>query len=155
MRVLVIGGGGFLGSRTVQALARLPGVHVTVGQRRQLTTRQSRQLQGIASWTRVDLSDPSTFSEMKKHDVVLNTADANNDTTNDNVTFGDGTVSMAYTVVTSGVSCRGMVFFKSSSGTETVCPIISYNHFSANVTADGGTVTVTLNADGIFRASYD
>jgi hypothetical protein len=89
MRVLVIGGSGFLGSRTLQALAKLPGAQVTVGYRgrepsapvtaspreRGSSTAPSGGLQGVVSSTRFDLDDPSTFSEMKKHDFVVNTSD--------------------------------------------------------------------------------
>ena len=76
MRVLVIGGNGFLGSRTVQALTKLPGVEVTVGHRgRDSSGGLSRKHQGVASWTRIDLADPSTFSEMAKHDFVVNASD--------------------------------------------------------------------------------
>jgi len=71
MRVLVIGGTGFLGSRTVGALAKLSGVHVTVGHPR---AEQSRERDGVGS-TRFDLADPSTFSEMAKYDFVVNTSD--------------------------------------------------------------------------------
>ena len=74
MRVLVIGGSGFLGSRTVQALAKLPGVHVTASHRRHgSSVGLSRKSQSVAP--RVDLDDPSTFSEMAKHDFVVNTSD--------------------------------------------------------------------------------
>ncbi len=73
MRVLVIGGSGFLGSRTVQALAKLPGVHVTVGRRgRNPIAEGAGKLHGA---TRFDLEDPATFSEMAKHDFVVNTSD--------------------------------------------------------------------------------
>jgi hypothetical protein len=74
MRVLVIGGNGFLGSRTVQALLELPGAHVTAGHRgRDSSVDESRGLQGAG--TRFDLDDPSTFSEMAKYDFVVNTSD--------------------------------------------------------------------------------
>jgi saccharopine dehydrogenase-like NADP-dependent oxidoreductase len=76
MRVLIIGGTGFLGSRTVQALAKLPDAHVTVGYRkRDGRARQARANRPIPPSTRIDLNDPSTFSEMKKHDFVVNTSD--------------------------------------------------------------------------------
>ena len=76
MRVLVIGGNGFLGSRTVQALANLPGVQVTAGHRgRESSAGRSRKHQGDVASTRRDLADPSTFSEMAKHDFVVNTSD--------------------------------------------------------------------------------
>jgi len=76
MRVLIIGGTGFLGSRTVQALAKLPDAHVTVGYRtRDGRARQARANRPIPPSTRIDLNDPSPFSEMKKHDFVVNTSD--------------------------------------------------------------------------------
>ncbi len=76
MRVLIIGGTGFLGSRTVQALAKLPDAHVTVGYRkRDGRARQARANRPIPPSTQIDLNDPSTFSEMKKHDFVVNTSD--------------------------------------------------------------------------------
>lgn len=60
-RVLVVGGKGFLGSRTVAALERVSGVAVTIASRR--------------SETCVDLSDPATFSAVDGFDVVVNCAD--------------------------------------------------------------------------------
>jgi hypothetical protein len=75
MRVLVIGGSGFLGSRTVHALAKLPGVRVATGHRAgDARTNGSRQ-DGATDSTRLDLKDPSTFSEMTKFDYVVNTSD--------------------------------------------------------------------------------
>jgi hypothetical protein len=65
IRVLVIGGSGFLGSRTVQALAKLPGVQVTASHRGADS--------GVGA--RLDLAEPSTFSEMTKYDFVVNTSD--------------------------------------------------------------------------------
>lgn len=94
-----------------------------------------------------DRSKNSAFPVLTTNDIVIDGA-------NNHVNYGSGTTAVSFTVVTNGTSCRGVVFFKSSSGTESQCPIISYSHFNANVTADGGTVTVTLNADGIFRLSY-
>ena len=90
MRVLFIGGSGsvFLGSRTAHTLANLPGVKVTVGYRGRTPSvpvtvshregserRTGGRFQGIVSSTRLDLDDPSTFSEMKKHDFVVNNSD--------------------------------------------------------------------------------
>ena len=76
MRVLVIGGNGFLGSRTVTALTKLPGVHVTVGRRgRDSSAEESRKGKDLSPSTRFDLDDPSTFSEMGKYDFVVNTSD--------------------------------------------------------------------------------
>lgn len=97
---------------------------------------------------------PSADRSKAANFVVINTADIVKDAANNNVNYAGGTVSLAFTVVTSGTSCRGIVVFKSSSGTESACPVLCYNHLAANVTADGGTVTVTLHADGLFRASY-
>ncbi len=61
-RVVVIGGGGFLGSRTVKALERVADVQVEIASR--------------SSAVRVDLSEPSTFEALRGADVVVDLADA-------------------------------------------------------------------------------
>lgn len=86
---------------------------------------------------------------------ALGTNDIVKDATNDNVNFSPGTVNLTYPTVTSGNACRGVVVFKSDTGGEATSPLLCYANFTASVAADGGTVTVTLNADGIFRVSYD
>lgn len=76
MRVLVIGGGGFLGRRTVEAATKLPGARVTVGHRsRSPDLAWTDRLGAEVSSVRVDLEDPSTFSEMTRHDWVVNVSD--------------------------------------------------------------------------------
>lgn len=61
MKVVVIGGTGFLGSRTAAALRRLPECEVSVASRR--------------GPIRVDLGDPSTFESLIGFDVVVDVAD--------------------------------------------------------------------------------
>ena len=79
MRVLVIGGTGFLGRRTVEALAKLPGAHVSAGSRRRLPS--DGRLGDGSAWggppplERIDLTDPSTFSVMSEYDWVVNVSD--------------------------------------------------------------------------------
>jgi hypothetical protein len=85
---------------------------------------------------------------------AFGTNDIRIDTTDDNVQFAEGTVSLTFPTVASGNSCRGILTYK-SSGASSASPIICYSHFTANVTADGGTVTVNLAADGLFTLSYD
>ena len=64
-RVLVVGGRGFLGSRTVTALRRLPETEVAVGSRR-----------GGDGCVEIDLSDYSSRTAMEGFDVVVNCADS-------------------------------------------------------------------------------
>lgn len=68
--------------------------------------------------------------------------------------FFAGPATVTYPTVTNGLKVGGVVIFKSSSGTESACPLICYCQFSANLTADGGTVTVTFNTSGIFQSAY-
>ena len=65
MRVLVVGGRGFLGSRTVAALRRLPDTEVVVGSRR-----------GGEGCVAIDLSDYSSRTAMEGFDFVVNCADS-------------------------------------------------------------------------------
>jgi hypothetical protein len=66
MRVLVIGGTGFNGSRVVEALGRIGDATVVVGSR----------MAGGEGRVRVDLDDPSTFAAMRTFDVVIDCADS-------------------------------------------------------------------------------
>ncbi|NNF28193.1 MAG: hypothetical protein HKN73_13295 [Gemmatimonadetes bacterium] len=76
MRVLVIGGTGFLGRRTVQALAKVPRASVSVGYwRRPPDSAPDDQGSGPPSSVRIDLNDPSTFSVMSDFDWVVNVSD--------------------------------------------------------------------------------
>lgn len=61
-RVVVVGGSGFLGSRAVSALERMPGLDLQVASRR--------------SALRVDLAKPETFDALQGTDVVVDLADA-------------------------------------------------------------------------------
>ncbi len=62
MRITVLGGSGFLGSRTVEALRKAPGVDVQVASRRGPVT--------------VDATRPETFDALKGSDVVVDLIDA-------------------------------------------------------------------------------
>jgi short subunit dehydrogenase-like uncharacterized protein len=62
MRIVVIGGAGYLGSRAVSALRRAPGVEVVPASRR---ARAERHLV-------VDLARPETFDALADADVVVN-----------------------------------------------------------------------------------
>lgn len=64
MRVLVVGGKGFLGSRTVAALRRISDVEVAVGSRR-----------GGAGCVKLDILDSASRTAMEGFDVVVNCAD--------------------------------------------------------------------------------
>lgn len=66
MRVLLIGGRGFIGARTRAALDRVAGVETTVAGRRAVPGR----------FVRVDLNDPSTFSVFNDFDVIVNCSDS-------------------------------------------------------------------------------
>lgn len=72
----------------------------------------------------------------------------------DKVFFGENIVTITFPTVANGVKCGGIVVFKSSGSTTTASPIICYDTFGSVVTADGGTVTVTVHANGLFQASY-
>lgn len=61
MRVAVLGGTGFLGRRTVDALRNFPGVEVTVASRHGPVV--------------VDLAAPATFAALEGHDVVVDLTD--------------------------------------------------------------------------------
>ncbi|NUO50558.1 MAG: hypothetical protein HOV80_17015 [Polyangiaceae bacterium] len=61
-RIIAIGGTGYLGSRAVEALRKVPGLEVVVASRR--------------GETRIDLGDPSTFSVLDGADLVVDLADA-------------------------------------------------------------------------------
>jgi len=94
-----------------------------------------------------DRAKDGAFPTLAAADIVMDAA-------NNNVKYADGTTTISFTVVPTSLPVRGVVIFK-SSGAESASPVICYNHFTAAATSDGGTVTVTLNADGLFRASYD
>lgn len=64
-RILVVGGRGFLGRRTVSALRRLPGVEVGVGSRR---AREG----GVE----IDILDSSSRPSMSGYDIVVNCSDS-------------------------------------------------------------------------------
>jgi len=66
MRALLIGGGGYLGRKVVEALGRVRDLDVALGHRSPGGPRD----------THLDLLDPATFPVMKKHDVVVNCADS-------------------------------------------------------------------------------
>jgi hypothetical protein len=89
----------------------------------------------------------NTFKTVTTCDIVI-------DSTNDNVDFAGGTVSLTFPTVTNGTECGGILIFKSLAQ-ETTSPLICFSKFASTVTADGGTVTVTLNTNGLFRASFD
>jgi len=62
VKVIVVGGTGFLGSLALGALRRVPGVEAQAASRR--------------GEVRVDLADPATFSVLDGADVVIDLADA-------------------------------------------------------------------------------
>ena len=61
MKIVVIGGTGFLGAKTVEALRRFPGVHVEVASRRGPLI--------------VDVGKPATFAALDAADVVIDLTD--------------------------------------------------------------------------------
>ncbi|MBI5517058.1 MAG: hypothetical protein HY909_24985 [Deltaproteobacteria bacterium] len=66
MKLVVLGGGGYLGARAVKALQGLPGVEVKVA------GRSARGPDGV----QVDLTRPETFGALDGVDLVLDVADA-------------------------------------------------------------------------------
>lgn len=70
------------------------------------------------------------------------------------VEFDHNAASISFPTVTTGQRIGGIVVFKSSSTTESECPLICYNKLTANVTSDGGTFTVNFATEGIWKASY-
>jgi hypothetical protein len=62
MKVVVVGGTGYLGALAVAALQRVEGIEVAVASRR--------------GPVRIDLADPSTFEALRAADVVVDLADA-------------------------------------------------------------------------------
>lgn len=66
MRVLAIGGRGFVGSKVVTALTGLPQAEVWVGSR--------GNPQGTS--VKLDLTDPTTFSTMDSFDYIVNCSDS-------------------------------------------------------------------------------
>ncbi len=66
MRVLLIGGRGFIGAQTRAALDRVGGVETTIAGRRAVPGR----------FVRIDLNDPSTFSVFNDFDVIINCSDS-------------------------------------------------------------------------------
>ncbi len=91
MKVVVIGGRGFLGSRAVSALRRIPGYEVAVASRR--------------GPLRVDLADPSTFESLVGFDVVVDVAD---------------TTTTAPDALAEFCLARGLVLVEASSDREAV-----------------------------------
>ena len=68
------------------------------------------------------------------------------------VQFGSASESFSFTAVGNGKRCNGIVIFHSKS-TEATSPVFAYLEFTSSVLADGGAVTVTLNASGAFLGS--
>lgn len=91
MKVAVIGGRGFLGSRAVACLERIEGVTVTVASRR--------------GPIRVDLADPATFEALLGFDIIVDVADTT-------TTRPDALASFCLE--------RGLVFVEASSDREAV-----------------------------------
>jgi len=91
MKVIVIGGRGFLGSRAVACLERLEGITVSVASRR--------------GPIRVDLADPATFEALLAFDVVVDLADTT-------TTRPDALAAFCLE--------RGLVFVEASSDREAV-----------------------------------
>jgi hypothetical protein len=85
---------------------------------------------------------------------AIGTKDTTIDTTNNDVNFASDTVSVTFPSVTDTTVVGGIVVFRSATS-EGVSDLICFNKFASTTTADGGTVTVTLNADGLFQASFD
>ena len=79
-------------------------------------------------------------------DVVINAG-------SDHVGFGTVETTIVFPTVASGVSCRGIVIYRSAA-TGAASDLICYNHFSAEVTAQNADVTVNVAAEGLFKASY-
>lgn len=104
----------------------------------------------MASLPAADRADVTGGGDLIK---VIGTTDVVINTTNDMVNHAPGTVSLTFLSVSSGVNCHGIAIFKSAT-TEAVSELLCYNDFTTTVQGDGGTITVTLNADGLFRCSY-
>jgi hypothetical protein len=100
------------------------------------------------------------FASIPDADIAKNTFKAIGtsgsviDTTADDVNFASATVSVTFGSVTDTTVVGGIVVFRSAT-TEGASDLICFNKFASTTTADGGTVTVTLNADGLFQASFD
>lgn len=100
------------------------------------------------------LNDVPAADRAKNTFTTITTADVVVDTANDDVNFAGGTVTISFPTVTNGTECGGLVIFRSQAQ-ETTSELICVSKFASTVTADGGKVTVTLHADGLFQASYD
>ncbi len=100
------------------------------------------------------LDDIPSGDRSKDQKVIVTTKDLVKSNADDKIYYAGGTTKITFTVVPNGVSCRGIVVFASLSANETGCPLISYNHFTANVTADGGSVDVNFDANGLIKFSY-
>lgn len=72
-RVLVVGGRGFLGRRTVSALRALPGMEVRVGTR--ATSKSDANDDGAVEQVALDLCEPATYPAVDDCQAVVNCAD--------------------------------------------------------------------------------
>lgn len=116
-RVLIIGGRGYLGRRTAQAIARVPGATVTVGGR-------SAASDGAV---RVDLRDYRTFDAMKAFDCVVNCAHSPDAAPDQALSF-----------------CleEGVPFVETTTEAAVIQRLYEDHHPSARGTASAGTVVL-------------
>ena len=68
--------------------------------------------------------------------------------------FGAAAGTLAFTTVTADAIAKGIVIYHSADEDAAACPLIVYDEFSGSVTADGGTMTITLDGDGWGKATY-
>lgn len=99
------------------------------------------------------LDDIPTADRAKSTFTTISTPSVGGSATDDAVYVGSNLTTVTFASVTTGSKCSAIAIFKSSA-TEATSPLVCMCSFVASVTAGGGDVTVTVNANGILKASY-
>lgn len=83
----------------------------------------------------------------------LNSRVINIDAANNEIEFDTDGANLVFPTVTNGHVCRAVVVFV-DSGVESTSRLISYNQLASDVVADGGSVTITIPAEGYNKITY-
>jgi hypothetical protein len=113
------------------------------------TTLTATNVEAFDAWADLPVADKAAGVADTNKTVTV-TADIIVVSASDKLNYGDGTTTIVFATVAAGQECKGIVIYKSGGGDQLIC----YNHFTSAVTADGGSVNVTIDTKGLFRVSY-